>query len=159
MSGSGTRRRALAEGAAAVGVIVSLVFVGFEVRQNTVAARAQAYQEIGLTVAQFWHDDASNPQLLEILQRANDPDSQVAAGLTPVELDQARSLLTAILRLWETLFLNIQIGSLPAEAMDQMGNWYAVCRWPLMAREWDFFREQLGDDFESYVGETCGLEP
>lgn len=35
--------RVIAELIAAVGVIFSLVFVGYEVRQNTVAARAQAY--------------------------------------------------------------------------------------------------------------------
>ena len=150
--------RAVAEGVAAVGVIVSLVFVGFEVRQNTVAARAQAYQEIGLVVAQSWHDDASNPALLEIIQRANDPDSLVFAGLTAIELRQAQGFTMGILRMWETLFLNIEIGALPPEAMQQLGNWHVVCSQSLLSREWDFFRRNLGDAFRRYLVETCGLD-
>ena len=36
-------------------VVASMVFVGFEIRQNTIAARSAAYMEIGIATSE-WHD-------------------------------------------------------------------------------------------------------
>lgn len=150
----GERRwRSVGEGVAVAGVIVSLIFVGFELRQSTVTARAEAYQEIGLTIAEFWYNDALNPELIEITWRAEAGDS-----LSATELHQARSRLNAILRLWETLWLNVDTGALPPEAMHRMGSWSQMCENPLFRRDWDsFFGPRLGEGFVNYVTETCGL--
>ena len=43
--------KAIREALAALGVIASLLFVGFEIRQNTMVARASAYQAIGVATA------------------------------------------------------------------------------------------------------------
>ena len=36
-----------------LGVIASMIFVGFEIRQSNVQARAAAYQAIGVATAEF----------------------------------------------------------------------------------------------------------
>ena len=100
---------------AAAGVIVSLIFVGFEIRQSTVAARAEAYQEIGLTIAEFWYNDALNPELMEVTWRAEAGDS-----LSASELHRARARLNSILRIWETLWLSVDTRALPPEVMQRM---------------------------------------
>ena len=43
-----------------LGVTASLVFVGLEVRQNTIATRATAYQGMGAAVAEVWLEIASD---------------------------------------------------------------------------------------------------
>ena len=48
--------RRLSEMLAAVGVIGSLVFVGQEIRQSNIQARAAAYQEIGIATAREFLD-------------------------------------------------------------------------------------------------------
>ena len=44
--------REVGEAIALLGVIASLVFVGLELRENRIAARAAAYQELGIAVAE-----------------------------------------------------------------------------------------------------------
>jgi hypothetical protein len=149
------RWRSIAETVAAAGVIFSLIFVGFQIRQSTIQARAQAYQEIGLTVAEFWYNDALNPGLL-VLER------RVAAGdsLSADELQQFRSRMVSILRLWETLWLNVEAGALPPEALGQMGSWRNTCDFPSLREDWDsYFQVRVGETFADYVVKTCGLSP
>ncbi len=43
--------RDVGEAVALLGVIASLVFVGLEIRENRIAARAAAYRELGIAVA------------------------------------------------------------------------------------------------------------
>ncbi len=46
--------RGIGEAIAVIGVIGSLIFVGLEVRQNTIQSRAEAYQSIGLATSLDW---------------------------------------------------------------------------------------------------------
>jgi hypothetical protein len=43
------------------GVVASLVFVGVEIRQNTVTARAAAYQAMGEAVSDSWIGVSDDP--------------------------------------------------------------------------------------------------
>ena len=52
--------KAIGETLAALSVVASLIFVGYEIRQNTVAARAAAYQAIGIASAAAW--DSMRPR-------------------------------------------------------------------------------------------------
>ena len=57
--------KSIGEALAAIGVIVSLVFVATEIRQNTVALRTAAYQAIGLAAAASLDDLAHDRELFE----------------------------------------------------------------------------------------------
>lgn len=52
--------RDVGEAVALLGVIASLVFVGLELRETRIAARAAAYQELGIAVAENWMGRASD---------------------------------------------------------------------------------------------------
>jgi len=59
----------VAEVVAAVGVIISIIYLGYEVRQNTVAVRSTAYQAIHDAEDQFWSDLVSEPGVADLWQR------------------------------------------------------------------------------------------
>lgn len=59
----------VAEVIAAIGVIISLIYLGYEVRQNTVAVRTTAYQAIHDAEDQFWSDLVSEPGVADLWQR------------------------------------------------------------------------------------------
>lgn len=44
-----------------MGVIGSLIFVGLEIRANTVAARAAAYQQTGSAISNIWLEIGQDP--------------------------------------------------------------------------------------------------
>ena len=66
-----TTVRHVGEAAAALGVVASLVFVGLELRDNARAARAAAYQEIGLAAADTWLMKATDRELNDLVEIAD----------------------------------------------------------------------------------------
>ena len=75
-------KKAIPETLAALGVIASLVFVGLEVRQNTVSARAAAYQDMGSRISDIWLLGAQDPELALLTLRFFEEEG---AEFTPVE--------------------------------------------------------------------------
>lgn len=69
MEASSKRARTIAELVAALGVILSLIFVGMELRQNTVAVRAATYQALSDASAEAVAALAHDPGLLAVVQR------------------------------------------------------------------------------------------
>ena len=59
---TGERRRDTIEAAGLVAIVASLIFLGLEIRQSNVQAKAAAFQAIGIATAE-WHygiDDRVN---------------------------------------------------------------------------------------------------
>ena len=115
-------------------VVVSLVFVGLQIRQSNLQARGAAYQAIGIATSQ-WHatiDDRTN----RLLSEANYPEAIARWRLA--DWERYRRLTLSSLRLFETVLLQTDQGVLAADALDQLG--YAMsaqratpgfqCVWP-----------------------------
>ena len=148
--------KTIRETLATVGVIASMVFVGMEIRQNTMVARAGAYQEIGFTAANQWMEGAHNRAYSEILFLSQDPSRW--GEIDEVGWYQLGSQMTSIMRSWETVYLQVQQGLLPADAMTQLG--YGVNYWPTtFERLWPDVRRRMDADFASYVEIQLGLSP
>jgi hypothetical protein len=99
-------------------VVLSLVFVGWETRQNTVAQRAQTRQALS---------DASRENTLAL---ANDPDLMRVFGiyldhhvdsLTEVEAEQASIFLWTLIRNAENVFYQYQEGVIGLDALGTYG--------------------------------------
>ena len=60
----------LAEVVTAIGVVVSLLFVAFQLRNNTHTLRSSAYQALHDTEDGFYSDASSNPTLARIWKQA-----------------------------------------------------------------------------------------
>ena len=77
------RRKGMRDTLAAVGVVLSLIFVGYELRQNTQVARAAAVQAIAdqsLEVILAWTSDAESLRLLRHVLDGATPDAFTIFG-------------------------------------------------------------------------------
>ena len=98
----------IAEITGAAAIVVSLVFVGFQIRENTIATQSATFQEhLGFEISVL-NTVASDPTLSRLYL-------QTAEGLPLTELDgdeeaQATWIWTATYRLWEGYFLQYRQG-------------------------------------------------
>jgi hypothetical protein len=100
-----------------VAVAVSLVFVGLEVRQNTIASRAAAYQEHGSHLSDQWLALAQDPVLTRLYLANKDNWDE----LTEIEKAQLAYVWIASFRSYETILLQVEEGLLDQDAMDRLG--------------------------------------
>ena len=110
--------RAIGQVVGAVGVVASLVFVAYEIRQNTMAARAAAIQEIGIATADMWADISRDPLSRRNLSFRSDYS---ASEMTVDDWVFSFARTVAWARLAETGFLQVQEGLLPASSLDYLG--------------------------------------
>jgi len=101
-------------------VVLSLVFVGIEISQNTAAQRAQtrqaladAAQEFAMTLA----GDAELARAWDLMWRANPDDIR----LTTVDTLRASMAMTAQLRRLENVFLQSREGVVSADVLSTYG--------------------------------------
>ncbi|MDH3612718.1 MAG: hypothetical protein OEU90_02735 [Gammaproteobacteria bacterium] len=97
-------------------IVVSLVFVGFELRQSTAIARSDAFSSFS---SQFF--DLTSSAALD--ERMSGLISQVNQGALPEDFkpeDQVsiRMYQGAAVRVWEGLFRSVQAGVLPEDALE-----------------------------------------
>jgi hypothetical protein len=132
-----------------VAVAVSLVFVGLEVRQNTIANRATAYQEHGLHLSNQWLALAQDPTLTRLFL-ANENNWH---ELTEVEKAQLVHTWVAIFRSYETILLQVEEGLLDQDALDRLGwgeafepGYQAQMLWPSIVR---YLNPHVREHFEA----------
>ena len=107
--------KAIREILTALGVIASMIFAGLEIRQNTIASRAAAYQALGIATATVFDNQAHDRQFLMSVQ-GKDP-----AAMDTTDWRQFHSKFTAIARLGETVLLQVEQGLLPDNALERLG--------------------------------------
>ena len=134
-----------------VGLIASLIFVAYEIRQNTIAARASAIQQIGIATAEMWGEIARDPAMLRaMLKRSDIQTSDFSAD------DWSRMLaqMTAWSRLAETGLLQVKEGLLPLSSLETLG--YSSTKYwltsPVVSCLWTHrLKGMVSKDFASYV--------
>jgi hypothetical protein len=104
-----------AELVAALGVILSLVFVGFEIRQNTAAVRAQTRQDLTTTSADFLMSMATSDIGDLWFRWAN------GAELSDSEWNGLRLALITGVRNLENIYLQHLEGVIDQSALDGYG--------------------------------------
>jgi hypothetical protein len=148
--------KSIGEALAAIGVIASLIFVAWEVRQNseeirqnTIQSRATAYQAIGLASASAHNDLAHDRSIIEnVFMKA-------PAEMNRADWWQFSALMSGLARVCETLLHQIREGALPESAMDDLGcyGWRTVLDDPKTACVWLPMREWVGTAFREFVEE------
>ena len=111
-------KNALRETIGFVGIALSLVFVGYELRQNTQAERAAAYQELGAGLADYWGALVDNPEAAELNLRFFEEDG---AEFTPREEAILISAAVSNFRLLEVTWRQVNLGLVEPEALETMG--------------------------------------
>ena len=96
---------------AAIGVIVSLIYLAVQIRQNTKTVRTSTYQAVLDYSNRVQELVLSNPNLERIWRVGRRDPTQ----LTDDERPQFRLLLTSFLNVYETMFLQYRRGTLDEE--------------------------------------------
>ena len=100
-------------------VVASMVFVGLEIRQNTIVAQAAAYQEIGFNTGEGWRTRSLDPSYAQLTVLAS--DSSRWNEIDEAGWLQLRWMMLSSMRAWETVWVQVQQGLLPDEAMGRFG--------------------------------------
>lgn len=139
-----------------VGVLVSLVFVGLEIRQNTSVARSQARTDLA-TLNQDWlMGMAGDPALLRSFDAhwLDEPDTT----LTPLEQQQAFLAMVAVVRRLENAYLFYEEDLIPEEALGSYGMrgpWFEL---PAFRDEfWPGIRDTFDPSFVAFANRAWGL--
>jgi len=148
--------RVLGEVVAVVSVVLSLVFVGLQLRQSAVVARASAYQELSLTAAEGFRARAFDRELNDLIVRAGSSDPAVCGTLTDSDINLVRVYVLSVLRLHQSAFLGVQEGLLRPEAMEDLGL-ANFARGRLLQNLWPLVRGNVSLDLAAYLASEFGL--
>ena len=134
--------KTLREGLTALGVVLSLVFVGIEIRQNTVAIRSSTQSELAVSSRDLLMGIASSPELASAWRRwlageELDPDQELMAGLT----------LASYLRGIENVFLQVESGAVDDDALRGYG--FVAIRGVAQSPYFEGFWESARGGFDS----------
>lgn len=140
------RRFSWGQAGAAVAGVLSLIFVGWEIRQNTTAIRGSTYQAVADANVDWLMFLAENPEQGRLLQEWTSGDT----ALSVQEVWQARGLFLMFWRTVENAHYQYLQGNLPEEA---------VRRWippemfdnPVLRVWWQNARDRFTPAFVVYV--------
>jgi len=136
---------------AVVGVIGSMAFVGMQIRESNIQARASAYAAIGIATSEFHR--SFDARLNRLVSESDYPEA--VQKWTLADWESVQRIYTADLRMFETILLQVEQGLLPADAMVRLGyNWGAVLTSPGMACLWPELQAQVGPSVRKAIEDS-----
>ena len=140
----------------AIGVLLSLIFVGLEIRQNTAVARGQARTDLA-SLNQDWLMGLAGDSALERVFISYWSDS-IEIELNAVEEMQAFHVMVANLRKLENAYLLFEEGLIPEDALQSYGMrgpWYDSARF--RDEVWAVVRGTFNQDFAAFAELQWGM--
>jgi hypothetical protein len=136
---------------AVVGVIGSMAFVGMQIRESNVQARAAAYAAIGIATSEFHR--SFDARLNRLVTESDYPEA--VQKWTLADWESVQRIYTADLRMFETILLQVEQGLLPADAMVRLGyNWGAVLSSPSYACLWPELQTTVGPSVRKAIEDS-----
>ena len=117
-----------------VGLILSLVFVGLEVRQNTLAVKGGAIEALAAQSIEFvtaWSTDPVLPGLLGLAR-----DGGLPQDLEPDELSRLQLAYITALRSYESRYLQYRLGILNETAFEMLAGNADFWKTPMFRAVW-----------------------
>ena len=143
--------RAVRQSLGATGVIVSLLFVGMQIRESNIQARAGAYREIGISTAEFHR--GFTPRMNRVATESDYPEA--IKRWTLEDWEMAERMETADLRMLEMIQLQVEQGLLSPDAVDRLGyNWGPILSNPAMACMWPELRTQVSASVQKLIEDS-----
>ena len=128
-----------------IGVIASLIFVAFEIRQNTQATRSATIQDISRWSYDAFIVGVENPAVLAAWR----------AGCAGTMDDEQRILLrwyfSALTRIQANRFYQARLGSVDEETAMGLGGRGLAWQTPMMREFWPEIRAAYERDFQEYM--------
>ncbi len=127
-----------------VGVLIGIVLLVVELDQNREMMRAQTRHQIAQSIIDIQTADAANPQLMDVLVRAESGEE-----LTTAEDWQYKARTNALFRYWENVHYQYRQGLYDeAEFSSQIATWGRVLtNFSHIRRNWCAFRSDYSADF------------
>lgn len=129
-----------------LGVIGSLVFVAFEIRQNTEAVRSATIQAISEQSFDAVAQLVENADL-----RAAYEAARTGSALTPEQRLQLRVFYLGIMRIQQNRYLQSRLGVLDLETLLFVGGQGGAYSLPFFAEYWAEDRDQYPAEFQDFV--------
>jgi len=143
--------KAVGEMLAAIGVIVSMLFVGMQLRLSNIQARAAAYQAIGIATSEFHR--SFDARLNRLATESDYPEAVQRWSLA--DWESLQRIYSADLRMLETILLQVEQGLLPADATARLGyNWGPVLSNPAYACLWPELSAAAGPSVRKFIEES-----
>lgn len=135
-------------------VIASLLLVAWEIRENTVALSAQALQDLNIMANDVLLSSAENEQLASVLAKGDSDISLLSEG----EYRQYWSYNYGVINTLDAAYGFYERGIL---SKDDYSGWRIyTCEYlagPSVKTIWAEDKETFGTEFETFVGQECGL--
>lgn len=143
--------RTIRQSVAAAGVVASLAFVGLQIRQSNIQARAAAYQAIGIATSEFHR--SFDARMNRLTTESEYPEAVKRWALE--DWERMERMFTADLRMLETILLQVDQGLLPFDATTRLGyNWGPVLSNPAMACLWPELRTRVGPSVRKFIEDS-----
>ena len=124
----------LAEIVSSIGVVVSLIYVSVQVRQNTIALKATTYNAVTANSVSILGPMYTHAEFTHFLARMNGQP----ADATPEEQLRFHVTLLTAFRHWDNLYYQFRSGALDAEMWESYDNtltrWFANEAWRVWFR-------------------------
>ena len=144
----------IAEITSALAVVLSVIYLGLEVRQNTFAMKSLTHQQMFETTSSLNQSIANNRQLADLLARSNKNYSELDDG----EKNQLMFLWINGFNMWHSGYLSWQAGFFDEEAwvlwdhgMTKMLSSYRASR-----EVWSVFDDAYNSNFQKHVNTIIG---
>jgi len=144
---------------AALGVVLSLLFVGYQIRQNTLVARGQTRQNLATLNQQWLILQSQDAEFHELWRRA-----WIASDTTLSSSDSARAnfMMLLNLRRLENVYFQFSEGLVDESALRSYGLQpsaaiLSVYRGPRFRAYWEKTRESFHPGFVRFFEENVGL--
>src|SRR5262249_51546830 len=143
--------RPIRQGVAAAGVMAWLAFVGMQIRQRNIQARAAAYQAIGIATSEFHR--GFDARMNRLATESEYPEA--VKRWTLEDWEKTERMLSADLRMLETVLLQVDQGLLPSDAITRLGyNWGPILSDPAFACLWPDLRTRVGSSVRKFVEDS-----
>ena len=138
----------IGEFVAAVAVVISLIYLAVQIRQNTKSIRSASNQQILQGIAELNEFLGSTPEVTELFWRgSSNPES-----LSEEEWHRFIHIASAYIRRMELMFLNHLQGFVPAQVWEAQANnlrrWFST---PGIQRWLSELGASVNADFRAYV--------
>jgi hypothetical protein len=107
---------AIAEILSSIAVLATLVFLVYELRQNTDAVRANTYQEMNGVISESNGIFLANPEVSEFIARTGSG----ADKLTPSDAIRLRAFISSMYRHADNIYFQYQIGTIDRRQMESL---------------------------------------
>ena len=128
-------------------IVISLVFVGYELRQSTAIARSDAYSSFSSRFMELASSAALDKRMSDLISQVN--QGALPGDFEPDERVSIRMYQHAAVRVWEGLFRSVQAGVLPEEALESAAKGILINN-NFFRSTWDSTKQLYTNDFVAY---------